>query len=100
MITVKINLYKFSELCEVSKTNAIISHGEFLSSIPMEFEDEDGEMVEEYEEHSKKDIIESIEMNDYIFFYNGNLAPCTTYTGKHEKSGITELKLHGEIYEI
>ena len=49
---------------------------------------------------SKKYIIEDIKENEYLFFFNGKLASITCYCGKHEKSGITELKLFDEVYII
>lgn len=45
-------------------------------------------------------IKETIEANEYLFFANGKLANCTTYTGQHEKAGTTELNFHGEIYDL
>ena len=49
---------------------------------------------------SEEAIKETIEANEYLFYSNGDLANCTTYTGTHEKAGKTELKHKGEIYEI
>jgi hypothetical protein len=58
-------------------------------------------LQEEYEYQSSEEAIkETIEANDYIFFEDGKLTSCTTYTGKHPKSGTTELKFHGRIYDI
>ena len=97
---IQINLYSFNELSNEAKQVAILNHGVFLDSLPQEYENENGEMVEEYIEHNEAEIIESILINNYYFFENGGLANVCTYVGKHPKSGITEFKFMGNIYEI
>ncbi len=100
MKTAKINLYSFSELNEEAQEKAIFEHRNFLDEIGETLENEYGEMVTEYYEHSKEDVIKSIEINEYWYYYNGELAPCLTYTGGHEKSGITELNHFGQIIQL
>jgi myosin-crossreactive antigen len=100
MKTVKINLYKFEELSEEAKEKAIIEHQDFLDSQPIECENEAGELVDEWHSHSEDETIESIEANEYIFFEDGSLTNCVTYTGKHPKAGKTEMTFKGRIYEI
>jgi hypothetical protein len=101
MKTVTINIYQFSELSETAQMLAIEEHGEFLNSQGIEYEDEDGEMVTDYDyEHTKEDIIESIEMNNYYFYSNGELASCVTYCGKHPKAGITELTFKNQTFVL
>lgn len=101
MKTITINVYQFSELNDKAKQRAINEHMEFLNSVGIEYEAENGEMVTDYDyEHTENDTIESIEMNEYYFYSNGELANCTTYTGKHEKAGITELNFKGEIFTL
>ncbi len=92
MKTLFINLYSFSELSKGSQNKAFNNHLEFLNSLQ--------NTCNEFENLTRSDVIDSIEMNDYLFFADGEIAPCTTYTGKHRKSGITELNLQGEIYTI
>lgn len=96
----EITLYEFDELDETSKQSAIFEHLNFLDSEPEEFENEQGELVREYMEHTEEDTIESIRLNRYYFFSNGDIADCTTYTGKHPKAGKTEFKFKGENVEI
>jgi len=100
MKQVTISLYSFNELSNDAKQKAIDEHCTFLDSQPEEYENEEGEMVEEYFEHSEEDTIESINANEYIYFQDGKMAYCTTYTGGHEKSGITEFHFHGKTYDI
>lgn len=101
MKQVTINLYSFSELSKEAQQKAIYEHKEFLLQLGEESENEDGEMITEYPDDYEDDcVIENIEANEYIYFEDGQLASCTTYTGEHEKSGITELKFHGRIYDI
>lgn len=101
MKQVTINLYSFSELSKDAQQKAINEHKDFLLSIGEEFENEDGEMVTEYpEDYEDSYVIENIEVNEYVYFEDGKLASCTTYTGKHPKSGISELNFHGRIYDI
>lgn len=100
MKTANINIYSFNELSNEAKQKAIYEHGVFLDSFPIEYENEDGEMINEYIEHTENDIIESIEANEYLFFKDGTMCSCVTYCGTHPKIGITELKLHGEVYTL
>lgn len=100
MKQVTINLYSFAELSEQAKERAISEHGIFLDSLPLEYEDESGKFKVEYHEHSEEEIIDSINANEYIFFADGEIASCVTYTGGHPKAGKTELKFAGEIYTL
>lgn len=95
-----ITLFEFKELNEDGKRRAIEEHQDFLNNELKEFEDENGEMQTEYRDHSEEETIESIELNEYLFFHSGNLANCVTYTGKHPKAGITELKFEGQIITL
>jgi hypothetical protein len=101
MKTATINLYQFSELSKEAKQLAFNEHEEFLLSVGQECENEDGEMVTEYEETiDEKIVIESLEINAYYFFADGKLASCTTYTGDHPRAGEEEMRLHGETYPL
>lgn len=46
------------------------------------------------------DIIESIEINEYYFFANGEMANVTKFVGNHPKSGTTELNFAGSIITL
>ena len=97
MKTAKINLYQFSELSEEAKQKAIFEHENFLLSIGIEQEDEEGETAIEYpEEITDSEVIESIEANEYYFFASGELADVVQYCGEHPESGKTEFNFYGE----
>lgn len=98
MLQTTINLYSFRDLSKDIQQLVISEHQSFLETLPVTIEDENGTLVDVFEEYTEEDVIESIEANDYIYFKNGELASCTTYTGNHLKAGITEFKLHGETY--
>ena len=104
MVTVNINLYEFNELEKIAQEEAISNHTDFLNSINLFDAGEDiGDEIYELNydnDEDRKIVIENILANAYLFYKDGSLASCTTYTGKHEKAGITEFKLKGEIYEI
>jgi hypothetical protein len=97
MKQVTINLYSFNELSEAAKENAIYEHMRFMYSLESRYEEGNLNSVEEITE---SEVIESIEINDYLFYFNGEMAYVTTYTGKHDKTGTSEFKLHGETYLI
>jgi len=93
MKNVTINLYSFAELNEKAKQKAIAEHSQFLAEVA---EDED-ELNESYEDDY---VIENIEANDYVYYFDGTLASCVTYCGKHEKAGTTEFTIHGETFNL
>lgn len=100
MKTAKINLYRLNELSEEAKQNAIFEHQNFLNSIPIECENEDGKMVDEWYEHSEEETIHSIEVNEYLFFANGEIANVTHFCGNHTMAGQSVLEFAGEQYPI
>lgn len=96
MKTIEISIFSFNELNEDAKQTAIMKHGQFLDSLPIEYENEAGELICEYVEHSEIEIIENIEANEYLFFNNGELVNAVTYCGDHPKKGITEINVFGQ----
>lgn len=100
MTQVTISLYSFSELNEAAKEKAIIQHAGFMALLPELVENEAGEMDEDYVDYSRDDVIENIQINEYLFFHDGSLANCTTYTGTHPKSGQTEFHFYGQTFNI
>jgi len=102
MIQAKINLYQFEELNEEAKEKAISEHEGFLLSVGQQVENENGELVTEYsEEIERETVIESILINEYYFFNDGELAWICHYVDNHPtKAGITEFKFHGQTIEI
>ena len=100
MKQVLINLYELNELTEKARQRAIDDHFNFLCSIGQEVEGDDGQMYTDYSEPDEQDVIESIEINEYLFYADGDMANCTTYTGEHPKAGTTELIIGNDIYLI
>lgn len=113
MKTATINLYSFDELTDKAKEKALYDHRYFLLEImtPEDFisgceeYDTPEELQKTYEAEydyylmNDEPIQESIEANEYLFYYDGTLAHCTTYTGKHPDAGKTDLRLYGETYD-
>ncbi len=97
MKTVTINLYSFDELPANAKERALIDHANFLISVPDINELDEQEYRDEYD---REEVEESIRINEYLFFWDGELASITHYTGKHQKSGITEFHFHGTTQAI
>ena len=97
MKTLEIKLYSFEELTKEAKQKAIDKAIEWLDSEPIEYENENGEIVYEYFEHDESQAEQFIDVNDYLFFKNGTLAHTVTYCGNHPKTGRSEFFLHGEI---
>lgn len=85
----KINLFQFQELSDEAKTKAIEEHFYFLNSLGIEAENESGQMITEEYEPSESEVVESIEINEYFFYEDGEQAHTVTYTGKHPLSGST-----------
>lgn len=100
MNKVQISLYSFIELSEKAKQKAVFEHQDFLNSVPIECENEEGEMVSEWHEHSEEEAIESIEINEYYFFSDGILANVTAFCGKHPKAGQSILTFAGQEYTL
>jgi hypothetical protein len=90
MKQVTISLYSFSELSKEAKERAILEHKKFLESIRTK---------DDPPKFSRAYVIEDIEIHEYIFFADGELASCTTYVNGPKKD-ITEFKFHGQIIDI
>lgn len=95
-IKIELELYKYNELNNIAKEKAFRNHFDFLIG----FADEEQEIIHLTEEQQKEYVEKSININEYYFFYNGDLAECITYCGKHEKAGITELTFQNKVYEV
>jgi len=82
----KIKLYKYDELGDYAKDRAFYEHRSFLISNPSEYEDENGNIKYFDELYYNKEVVEeSIRINEYLFFYNGDMANITQFTGKNKK---------------
>ncbi len=99
-IKAEIKLYQYDELNEKGKEKAFDEHKEFLDGTEEEYENENGEMIKEFIEHDKESVEDSIIINEYLFFENGEMADTITYTGKHEKAGTTEFKFMDVVYVL
>jgi len=89
-LNLNLKLFSYDELNEKAKERAFDNHYIFLC--------ETGEYNSV--EYDYKFVEQSIKDNEYLFFYDGELANVTYYCGKHEKAGKTELSFQGEIYDI
>lgn len=85
-IKVNIKLFSYDELKGIGKSKAYEKHFDFLCSV--------GDLTEE----DKEFIEDSLRINEYLFFENGEIANITHYTDGHKKAGITEFKFQGEVY--
>ena len=99
-VKIEIELFSYDELTGSAKTKALTQHWEFMDSIEEEYEDSNGEMVKEFVNHKRIEVEESIRINKYLFFKDGKMAHCVTYTGKHEKAGTTEFKFMDVVYVL
>jgi hypothetical protein len=111
---ITIKLYSFSELSEKAKRKAIEDHREFLLSTmkPEDFisgiaeYDTPEELQKNYEAEynyylfDDRPIVEDIEVNDYLFFENGEIAHTITYRGNHPLAGETHFIFNGVDYLI
>jgi hypothetical protein len=102
---VEIPLYTIDELKDSSKEKAIREHREFLLCVTdtSDFEENINAYIDWINDIESNDepVLESIRMNEYLFFTDGEFVDTVTYVDKHpEKAGITELKLFGQVYII
>jgi len=112
-INVEIKLYSFDELSKEAQSIAIEEHRNFLLSVmsPNDFISGDKEYdtpeqlkvsyEREYKYYLNNDepIIDNIKINEYLFFADGSLADCVTYTNG-KKKGRTELNYMGKCYQV
>lgn len=100
-VKVEIELFELSELSEEVRETVLNDRCYFLSS---SYTDDDIELygsIKEYWNSLTKDsIIESIEMNEYLFYKDGSLANVVNYCGEHERAGETVLTFQDKEYII
>ena len=113
MNTFTVTLYSFDELTDKAKSRAIYEHRTFLLDImqPSDFisgcaeydtpEELQKAYDSEYDYYLMNDepIIESITINEYLFFADGTLANTCHYCAG-DKSGETWIQFHGEQIRI
>ena len=109
---ITLNLYTLDELNEAARARAIEDHRHWLLN-NMTVEDFEGcgdpeldtpESMynEEYNYILTEDegVIESIEINEYLFFENGEMAWTINYCGNHPRAGESVLRFGGKEYSI
>lgn len=99
-INVKVKLFKYDDLNQEAKNRAFEEYKESLWNQGQEYETDEGEIKTDYSEPDKETVEDTIRINEHWFFESGEMADTTTYTGKHEKPGITELKLFDKVYQL
>lgn len=111
MVEIKIHLYKFDELEDSAKRQAINSHRYFMiDTLRPDYFDglenwNDPEKMKMYWEEvdyineNDEPVIESIQINDYYFFQNGHMCNCQTYHFD-DKTPETIAFIYGEAVEV
>ena len=108
MLELKIHLYQLQELNENAKRRAIedqrafmleVLRPDYIDGVTDWTDPEKMEMYrDEYEYILDNDdpVIESIEINEYIYFADGEMCHSVTYCGTHPRAGQTDITVHGE----
>ena len=90
MIDVNIKLYEYKELKKDAQLLAYNDHREFLLSTYQanNYDSSFNMTYNKYKAQLRKcDVIESIEINEYLFFTDGTLTNTISYCGKHPRAG-------------
>lgn len=101
-LKVEIELFELGELESKAMRKAIKEHRLFLLS-KLEYNEkyqEEYEIIYNEVMYDDAYVIESIRINEYLFYSDGSLADTVEYCGKHEKAGTSELILNGKTYQI
>ena len=85
---------------EFHKLDLCNEHKDFLDSVEVEYENEKGELIEEFIEHEKEEVEESIRINKYLFYKTGEMVDSVEYTGNHKRAGEIEINLKGDVHLI
>lgn len=100
-IQVTVELYKLNELSNEVRGKVIKDHMHFLSN---DYDDVDieihGSIKEYWNSITEESAIESIEVNEYLYYSDGNIANVVHYCGKHERSGEQVLTFDNKEYII
>ena len=95
MKTINIKLYEFKELSEEAQERAISDHINFEIEVAQPGDEENCWLQDSFDEaerlhtpwflgsiiyeNHKQDIIDNIELNEYLFFEDGELVPVSYY---------------------
>jgi len=96
IIKAEVELYEYDELNEESREKAFNEHFDFLIG----FADSESAFKGMSLKNERDYVEDSLRINEYLFFNDGELASCVTYTDGHEKTGITEFTFKGKVYEV
>ena len=79
---------------DAAKETAINSHTEFLNSMPIECENEDGELIDEYFDHSEDEVIEVCDI--------GLIGSGVNEFGRHDDNLQSSVKAYEkqQIYQV
>lgn len=92
--------YELSELSEDAKSKVIFEHEEFLRTYPPSIEDEGGELTTDYDyQPTEEEVIDSIEINEYLYDESGDMLPLLYYTGNHPQAGRITYRIAGKEYD-
>lgn len=103
VVNIPIKLFSLAELSSEAREITLDEHREFLVSVYSDdMYDESLEMTQEIYENelTEIDVVESIDINDYLYYQSGEMAHTIRFTGKHPRSGERILKHQGEEYTI
>ena len=94
-----IELYEFKELDLFGQQKAQNHHRDFL--IEAFYSEDYGITLSEYQRTlTVAEVTENIEVNEYLFHKDGNLADCTKFTGLHPRAGDEIITVGGNTYMI
>ena len=100
-VQVELVLYRIDELNIESRDRAIEEHTDFLLTMFNEDDyDCDYSYSEYYNDMNDSYVIESIEVNGYLYFEDGGMANVTRYCGQHGRSGETVLTFNNIEYVL
>ncbi len=103
VVNIPIKLFRLAELDEDARERALEEHRDFLVTVYSDdMYDSSFEMTQEkYEnELTEDEVIDSIDINDYLYYASGEMAHTIQFTGGHARSGERILKHQGEEYSI
>lgn len=102
-VPIILELFEFSELEADIKDKVLETQRDFeLSTFdPLDYDSTTPTSYEEFNDSlTDADLIDSIKMNEYMFFKDGEMASIVTYCGTHPRKGQTVLTVDGKEYII
>ena len=103
MKKVEIELFSLEDLGKEVQKEVIQSQKEFLIDVYQD-DDFDSSFNMTRSKYANSitiaEIKENIEINGYLYFFDGSMASTISYCGKHKRSGENVLTLYGKEYLI